>query len=54
MLVPGIVCHALPRKRIKENGVGGFNSRAKMGFVVFQWLSLGVLNSPLNVLSDRL
>ena len=31
----GIVGHALPRKRIKGNGVGGFNSRAKMGFMVY-------------------
>ena len=54
MLVSSIVCHALPRKRINENGVGGFNSRAKMGFMVFQWPSLGVSNGPLNVLSDRL
>ena len=50
----GTACLALPRKRIKENGVGGFNSRARMGFVVFQWPGLGVPNGPLNVLSDRL
>ena len=35
MLVFGIVDHALPRKRIKENGVGDFNSHAKMGFMVY-------------------
>ena len=35
MLESGIVGCALPRKRTKENGIGGFNSRAKMGFVVY-------------------
>ena len=35
MLVFGIVSHTLPRKRIEENGVGGFNSRAEMGFMVY-------------------
>ena len=35
MLVFDIVGHALPRKTIKENGDGGFNSHAKMGFMVY-------------------
>ena len=54
MLESGIVGHALPRKRIKENEVGGFNPRAKMGSWFTPWPSLGVPNSPLTVLSDEL
>ena len=54
MLESGIVGHALPRKRTKENGVGGFNSRAKMGLWFTPWSGLGVPNGPLTVLSDKL
>ena len=35
MLVFGVVGHALPKKRIKENGDGGFNTCAAMGFMVY-------------------
>ena len=54
MLESGIVGHALPRKRTKENEVGGFNPRAKMGLWFTPWPSLGVPNGPLMVLSDEL
>ena len=54
MLVFSVVGLALPRKRIKENGDGGFNSRAEMGFMVYPRPGLGIPNGPLNVLSDRL
>ena len=54
MLESGIVRHALPRKRTKENEVGGFNSRAKMGSWFTPWPSVGLPNGPLTVLSDKL
>ena len=53
MLESSIVGHALPRKRTKENGVGGFNSCAKMGSWFAPWPGLGVPNGPLTVLSDK-
>ena len=55
MLESGIVGRALPRKkRTKEDGIGGFNSRAKMGSWFIPWPSLGVPNSSLTVMSDQL
>ena len=53
MLESGIVGHTLPRKRTKENEVGGFNPSAKMGSWFTPWFSLGVSNGPLIVLSDE-
>ena len=54
VLESGIVGRALPRKRTKENGIGGFNSRAKMGSWFIRWPSLGVPNGSLTVMSDQL
>ena len=54
MLESGIVGHACPKKRTKENEVGGFNPRAKMGSWFTPWLGLGGLSGPLMVLSNEL
>ena len=54
MLEFSIVGHALPKKRTEKGGIGGFNSRAKMGSWFIPWTSLGVPNGSLTVTINQL